>query len=148
MKDNYSIPFDFDARIQELRDLETKRYNLECTRILNVPVLKKDHTVEDVKQYANDMERHQKSLKVINAGVALLTKEIDDAEKKFHIDMREEYGVTDYPNVDKLWYYAYEHGHSSGLRECVSYFVDIIELVETDDPQVMVDYYSSLIKKD
>ena len=45
-------------------------------------------------------------------------------------DLEAEYGVTGHPKAELLWSKAYDRGHSSGMGEVISVWVDLVELIQ------------------
>ena len=57
-----------------------------------------------------------------------------DAEKerheRFKKDALEEVGLLDHPKADKIYHFAWEHGHSCGLYEVYYWLEELSELFE------------------
>jgi hypothetical protein len=45
-------------------------------------------------------------------------------------DLIQQYSLTDCPKTRKLWSKCYELGHSDGIEEIVSWFHDLVELIQ------------------
>jgi hypothetical protein len=60
-------------------------------------------------------------------------KQYSDESSKLHLeflkDLFDDYGVSDNPKRYKCFDLAWEHGHSSGLKEVYNYFGDFVELI-------------------
>ena len=51
-------------------------------------------------------------------------------EDLFRKDLFDEFGVTDNPKADLCYSKAWSHGHASGYADVLSYFADIVELIQ------------------
>jgi hypothetical protein len=45
-------------------------------------------------------------------------------------DLEQEHGVVGHAKADRLWALAWEHGHSSGYGEVITYYEDFVTLVQ------------------
>ena len=53
-----------------------------------------------------------------------------DKEELAYIELLTQYGLEDDTKSRQLWGKCYELGHSAGLDECVSYFHQLVELIQ------------------
>lgn len=55
----------------------------------------------------------------------------EQTEVKSHSqELAEKYGVSGHKNADKLYWLAYERGHSAGMEEIESYYQDLVVLLK------------------
>ena len=87
------------------------------------PEDKKPPNVSGVVERTIDKEALQAARQAYGAETARLIQLFQD-------DLFEEYGVTDNPKRFKAYDLAWEHGHSSGLSEVVSFFEDLVDLIK------------------
>ena len=45
-------------------------------------------------------------------------------------DLEQEHGVAGHAKADRLWALAWEHGHSSGYGEVITYYEDFVTLLQ------------------
>ena len=94
------------------------------------PILKKDHSVADAKQYATDLEQHTKAdllYRKEREAVGEYNSKLDSELQKYIIDMS---GLDTVPEQyrDKVWAHAWERSHSSGYYEVYDTLCDLINI--------------------
>lgn len=52
--------------------------------------------------------------------------------RKFKDDLLEDYGLTNHPKADKLFAFAWEHGHGGGYSNIDYWMGEIYELIKED----------------
>jgi len=92
--------------------------------VTKIPVDEERMTVKEAREHVDaekTREREQRMLHRQNEGkmTALLKA-----------DLETEHGVSDHPKAGKVWSLAWEHGHSSGYSEVVSYYEEFVELIK------------------
>lgn len=55
-----------------------------------------------------------------------------EIQEEFKQDLFKAYKVENNPKKDRCYALAWEHGHSSGLFEVLSYFDDLVDLIKED----------------
>jgi len=76
----------------------------------------REHT-ERQKQLAHDQRRASRTNE---ARMILLLRN----------DLAAEHGVAEHPKEQKLWDLAWDHGHSSGFGEIITYYEEFVELLK------------------
>jgi hypothetical protein len=60
-----------------------------------------------------------------------MSSEEKQTEVKSHSqELAEKHGVSGHKNADKLYWMAYERGHSAGIEEVESYYAEMVELLK------------------
>lgn len=55
----------------------------------------------------------------------------EQTEVKSHSkELAEKHGVSGHKNADKLYWLAYERGHSAGIEEVESYYAEMVVLLK------------------
>ena len=67
-----------------------------------------------------------------NAHMKLYQEEIKRLEEEFREDLIHKYKMTHHPKANKLFNKAWDIGCAGGLEEVEDYFMDLIELIDTD----------------
>lgn len=119
-------------------DLETTLLRIDSNKMVyptrpNKPILKSNHTKEDVLKYAEDLENYN-SLSENYKKEYDIVREFNQSLNNLKEDFIKDYsGLNDVvPQIyrDKVWNLAYQLGHSNGYYETYLKLSQLIEIFE------------------
>jgi len=95
------------------------------------PYLKRDATADECREHADNLEKYEKEIIEYKKQMKLYREGASEAQNRFVKWVDDDLGLNELPEWQqkKLWQYAYQQGHSSGLQEIYGIMCDIIELV-------------------
>ena len=85
------------------------------------PVLPVKPTPDELRAYADQLEIYDALKMEYNEKVSDYRSKKNDRLEKFKQELMVDYDLLK-PQVDVIWGYAYEAGHSAGLQEVCNYF--------------------------
>lgn len=95
-----------------------------------IPVFSGAMTAAELKGYATQLERWEQTVTSIKLEQDAWSYKNSDLESRFRNDLEEENGMVGHPKSDLLYWKAYERGHSGGVDEVYSAYMDMLELVQ------------------
>ena len=96
------------------------------------PHLEREHTVEQVEQYAKNLVVYEREKIVWEEERSKYHKKENLLREQFEKDALEEVGLTDHPKASRIFAYAYAEGHSDGYGDIFSVLSDIADLFLDD----------------
>ena len=88
------------------------------------------HTSQDVQQYALDLKKWESEMEIYRKEVEDYHKVDADLYAKFMQDTFDELGIANNPKRDRLFYIAWDLGHSAGeLGEVYHYAIQLVDLI-------------------
>ena len=95
---------------------------------LKKPVLPAKPTPEDYRAYADQLEIYDAEKSDYNEKVSDYHSKVNERLDKFRQVLMIDYDLLK-PQVDVIWGYAWEEGHSAGLQDVYNYFDDYYEMI-------------------
>jgi hypothetical protein len=87
-------------------------------------------TPEQVRKYADALEAHQAAMKVYHQKIDEYQRKQMVKEQQFKMDALKECGLENHPKREKAYAFAWEHGHSGGLSNVLSWLTEVAELLK------------------
>jgi hypothetical protein len=94
------------------------------------PRLLPDATPTQVREYADELEAYDDTMKTHREQMAAYYARSAALEAEFRRDLEVTYDMVGHVKADLLYGKAYEMGHSAGFQEVASYYSDLVELVQ------------------
>ena len=94
------------------------------------PLLPKNASSVEARAYADALADYEKLLEAYNVARDEWRAESNRLNEQFRTDVEAEYEMTDHPKRDLLWSKAYDHGHSAGYGEVLSWYDDLHDLID------------------
>lgn len=104
---------------------EAGRYTNKVPYVLPLePIDEETMTVRQAREHKEEQTKKQREQRDLHrAEDARLTA-------LFKADLEKEFKLTKHPKADRLFALAWDHGHSSGYGEVMSYYEDFAELLQ------------------
>jgi hypothetical protein len=90
-----------------------------------VPVDEENMTVKQAREHEANEKQKQRQQKQIHR------EEESRLSALIKSDLELEHGVAGHRNADKLWGLVWEHGHSGGYGDIISYYEDFVVLIQS-----------------
>lgn len=94
------------------------------------PVLTSKPTPDDYRAYADQIEIYDAEKSEYNEKVSDYHSKVNERLDKFQQVLMVDYNLLK-PQLDVIWGYAWEEGHSAGLQEVYNYFNTYYEMIIT-----------------
>lgn len=106
-------------------NLEAGKYeNTVPYSITEVPVDENKMTVREAREHKErEKQRARDQRRLHGENESRMNKMLRD-------DLETEHGVVGHPKTDLLWTLAWDHGHSSGYGEVITYYEQFVELIQ------------------
>lgn len=94
------------------------------------PILKKDHSVADAKQYASDLEQHLKAELTYKKEKETVIEYNDKLDNELEIFVKQSAGLDTIPEQyrAKVWSYAWERSHHAGYGEVYGTLSNLVDI--------------------
>lgn len=92
------------------------------------PVLPVNPTPDELRTYADQLEVYDALKMEYNEKVSDYHSKVNERLDKFQQVLMVDYDLLK-PQVDVIWGYAWEEGHSAGLQEVYNYFDTYYEMI-------------------
>lgn len=92
------------------------------------PVLPTNPTPDELRAYADQLEVYDALKMEYNEKVSDYHSKVNERLDKFQQVLMVDYNLLK-PQVDVIWGYAWEEGHSAGLQEVYNYFDTYYEMI-------------------
>ena len=92
------------------------------------PVLPTNPTPDELRAYADQLEIYDALKMEYNEKVSDYHSKVNERLDKFQQVLMVDYNLLK-PQVDVIWGYAWEEGHSAGLQEVYNYFDTYYEMI-------------------
>ncbi len=93
---------------------------------------------KEYREYADKLDKFDKDMEEFNRMIAERKRKFHELEDAFKKDALEELGLSNHPHADRIYAFAWENGHSSGLQEvwsCLQELKNLLEDIEViNDP--------------
>jgi hypothetical protein len=93
------------------------------------PSLASKHTAREARAHARELGRYEVSMQVFRANLDEYRQQERTLEARFKEDALKEVGLTDHPNADKIYSYAWEKGNASGFKDVFYILEDLAGLI-------------------
>ena len=94
------------------------------------PVLPTNPTPDELRAYADQLEIYDALKMEYNGNCSDYSLKMSDRLAEFKQALMVDYDLLK-PQVDVIWGYAYDSGHSAGLQEVYNYFNTYYEMIIT-----------------
>ena len=97
------------------------------------PHLNSKHTALEAKEYAKSLSLYETEMLIYTKLKKEIQKSNFEADEVLEIFLKETSGLNKYVPADKrdkVWYKAWEDGHSSGYGEVYTILISLVELFE------------------
>lgn len=124
-----NLTFEYNDKLYqiELNDEQITRYEKYHTVEADVLISDKEYVhIEWLFNTNDDLVRRVNVFKMRELNIPKLI----DKSELLYIELLQEYGLEDDTKSRQLWDKCYELGHSAGVDECVSYFHQLVELIQ------------------
>jgi len=102
-------------------------YPTQVTLATNSEHVRLTKEIEKLHEKEGDLLAERKSI-LTDMRVAY-DDESGELVKRFRAALEVEYGLENHPKRDKIWIKAWDEGRSSGFREVLNIYDDLVELV-------------------
>lgn len=92
------------------------------------PTISHSATAADARRYADDMDKWEADKAAYDDVLKAWRAEDARMTAKFREDALKAVGLWGHPKADKIYAFAWEHGHSSGLSEVANWLDDLADL--------------------
>ena len=110
-------------------NFEKYKVKMEVMQKPKKPLLIKDHTLEDVRKYASELEVYEKNLEKWKLHMQALRAEQCRLEDQFKQDLFVELDIEKHDKRHILYSKAWELGHAEGYHNVYHYATELIDLL-------------------
>lgn len=85
---------------------------------------------EQIRHHADLVEQYEKDMEDYNVKKKAYDQRRAELNEEFRQDLLAEFGFTNHPKADKIFWYVWERGHSAGYQEVYGCMSEIAELFD------------------